>query len=503
MALFGLIGGKKKQAPPPRKRSMLAYAAAATDRLFADWNASNSDADGVVRDSLAVLRNRCRDMERNNEYFARYLRLMQINVVGPDGIKLQSKAENQNGSPDNAGNRRVEAAWKQFCKCGVPTVDGKRSMVDLAAHVARAVPRDGEVILRKIVSNRYKMGMALQVIEPDLLDETLNRKTGGGNPIIMGVELDEETRAVVAYHFLRSHPGSQTYHTYSHANKHRRVPADQVIHIYHPDRADQTRGVPWASNTIRSLKMLHGYREAELVAARTSASKMGFFTSPAGDGFTADAYENDDGTGAPILNAEPGTFHQLPAGVDFTSFDPAHPTSAYADFEKAILRGVASGMSVDYSSLTGDLEGVSYSSLRQGALMERDNYKAVQSFLVDHLMVPIYEWWLQNALDFGILPFGTSPDKFFKFSVNARWQPRGFPWVDPVKEMQANVLALQNGLTSHSDVLAMVGKDADDLYAQIQRDKETAEKYGLSMNYSPFGDTTPTEPPDRPGVDDE
>ena len=62
--------------------------------------------------------------------------------------------------------------------------------------------------------------------------------------------------------------------------------------------------------------MLHGYREAELIAARTGAAKMGFFTSPAGDGFTADGYDDEDSV-VPLYDAEAGTFHQLPAGVSF------------------------------------------------------------------------------------------------------------------------------------------------------------------------------------------
>ena len=37
---------------------------------------------------------------------------------------------------------------------------------------------------------------------------------------------------------------------------------------------------------LTRLKMLDGYEEAELVAARTAASKMGFFTSPDGDGYS-------------------------------------------------------------------------------------------------------------------------------------------------------------------------------------------------------------------------
>jgi capsid protein len=65
-----------------------------------------------------------------------------------------------------------------------------------------------------------------------------------------------------------------------------------MIHAFLPERAMQTRGAPWMSPVIADLKMLNGYREAELVAARVGASKMGFFTSPTGDGFTPDDTDN-------------------------------------------------------------------------------------------------------------------------------------------------------------------------------------------------------------------
>ena len=59
-----------------------------------------------------------------------------------------------------------------------------------------------------------------------------------------------------------------------------------MLHVFLPERAHQTRGVPMLATAIGALKMLHGYREAELVAARVAASKMGFITSPDGDGYT-------------------------------------------------------------------------------------------------------------------------------------------------------------------------------------------------------------------------
>jgi lambda family phage portal protein len=217
---------------------------------------------------------------------------------------------------------------------------------------------------------------------------------------------------------------------------------------------------------------------------------MGFFTSPAGDGFMADGFEGEGATGAPIYNAEPGTFHQLPAGVEFQPFDPSHPTSAYADFEKSILRGIAGGLGVSYTSLANDLEGTSYSSIRQGALEERDFYRTLQRFMVEHFLDPLYRVWLDHIIQFGYTSI-TGAGKYEKFSREFIFRPRGFQWVDPLKEMNAAVVGLQNGILSHSDIAAAYGRDAEETFKQIEQDKEMAAQYGLKMAYEPFGDKQP------------
>jgi len=288
---------------------------------------------------------------------------------------------------------------------------------------------------------------------------------------------------------LTYHKGDYDYMLPANERKYEVIPASEMMHIYKPDRAGQTRGVPWSSAAITSLKMLHGYREAELIAARTGAAKMGFFTSPAGDGFTADGFDDADNT-VPIYDAEAGSFHQLPAGVDFKAFDPSHPTSAFADFEKSILRGIAGGLGVSYTSLANDLEGTSYSSIRQGALEERDFYKTLHRFMIDHFLDPLYRMWLDHTMQFGFIPINGEA-KVMKFTQDVTWRGRGFQWVDPLKEMNAAVVGLQNGIISHSDIAANYGRDAEDTFAQIQRDKETADEYGLNMAYQPFGDKLP------------
>jgi capsid protein len=123
---------------------------------------------------------------------------------------------------------------------------------------------------------------------------------------------------------------------------------------------------------MTQLKQLNGYLEAELVASRTSASKMGFFTSPDGEGFTGDgeAQVGNDRN----MNVEAGSFVQLPNGVDFKAFDPNHPTSQFESFIKSVLRQIASGLNIPYNELANDLEGVSYSSLRQSVLEASEYY---------------------------------------------------------------------------------------------------------------------------------
>ena len=477
---------RRSSKAKPSKRN---YAAAAKGRLFADFVGSNRSADSEIRWALRDIRNRSRDLERNNEYFRRYLQLLRVNVVGENGFNVQVRGRNPDNSLDRAGNNIIEGAWREFSRMGGPTVDGKMSMVDLCNHIITGMARDGEVFLQIVKGNYLRHGIAVQVIEPDRVDEEKNELAPNGNSIRMGVELDKKTRRPIAYHVLTYHKGDYDYMLPANERKYEVIPASEMMHIYKPDRAGQTRGVPWSTAAITSLKMLHGYREAELIAARTGAAKMGFFTSPAGDGFTADGFDDVDNT-VPIYDAEAGSFHQLPAGVDFKAFDPSHPTSAFADFEKSILRGIAGGLGVSYTSLANDLEGTSYSSIRQGALEERDFYKTLHRFMIDHFLDPLYRLWLEHVMGFGYIPINGEA-KMFKFTQDVTWRGRGFQWVDPLKEMNAAVVGLQNGIISHSDIAANYGRDAEDTFAQIQRDKEMADQFGLSMAYQPFGDKLP------------
>lgn len=457
------------------------YQGANVGRLFADFQASDKSPDAEIRFALKTLRNRCRDLERNNEYARRYIHLLKTNVVGDRGVTMQVKAKNTDGSFDRIGNTQIErefAAWSRLGNC---TVDGKMSFSDAQKFFIQSLCRDGEVLIRKVVYPN-KWGFAVEFLEPELLDELKNEVLPNGDQIRMGVEIDKYYRPI-AYHLLTNHPGD--YQLYPQTRKTVRVTADKIIHVFLPERAQQTRGVPIMSTAIMSLKMLHGYREAELVAARTAAAKMGFFVSASGNDFPAD--DKEDFT--PIMNAEPGTFHQLPEGMDFKQFDPTHPTTAFGDFEKAILRGIASGLGVSYTSLANDLEGVSYSSIRQGELENRDFYKTLQAFMIEHFVDPIYREWLSMAMTKQVVSLPIT--KFDKFADSTQFRARGFAWVDPQKEINAAVTAMNNGIMSMQDVANQYGRDVEETFEQVAMEAELAKEYGINLSFQPFGQKLP------------
>jgi lambda family phage portal protein len=476
MGFFDVFKSKPKRAG----RSLRSYAAANSGRLFADFGASANSADSELKSAISILRDRSRDLARNNEFAKRYLGLLKNNVIGDVGFNLQVKALSTNGAMDALGNQEVERGFAAWGKKGNCTTDGTMSWRDCQLMAMESLARDGEFLIVTHQGSRFNDSIALEFLEVDQLDHELNQAVKEGkNEIRMGVEVDKFKKPI-AYHILVSHPNDEDYSTYS-RKKHRRVPASQVIHGFLKLRAGQTRGEPWMAPVIPALKQIGALREAAVINARVGASKMGFFTSSGGDGFVPDDLDGD----VPIMDADPGTFHQLPTGVDFKSFDPAYPSNEFEAFHKVVMKGIAAGLGVSYTALASDLEATSYSSIRQGALEERDNYRGIQKFLEDHFIRPVFELWLRSSMEFGHVTLPTST--FDKFSGAATFRAKTWSWVDPVKEMNAAVTGLQHGVLSLQDVSEQYGKDVEELLAQIKKDKELAQQFGISYALEPYG----------------
>jgi lambda family phage portal protein len=476
------------------------YQSAQAGRLLADFHGGTTSADREIRTALKTLRNRSRQLCRNNPYAARALQIYRTQVCGEKGLSLQVRARNvptgndNQGTLDQVGNAAIESEWKDWTRRGICEVTGKHSWIDCQKLVVDSLIRDGEILIHFIRSKgANKFGFQLQFLEADFLDEEYNKDLPNGSRIVMGVEISKTGRPL-AYHI---YPGSK--HPYDEGQfgqaVRTRIPADDILHLYHPERAQQTRGVPVFSNVASKMHMLDAYEESEVVASRLAASKSLFLESADGEGMDADAYEDEF---APMLDTEPGSITTLPPGVKLAPWNPDHPNSAFADFHKNVLRSIASGLGVSYVSLSNNLEGVSYSSIRQGTIEERDNMKMQQRFLIEHFAEPVFREWLRVAVLNRAIPLlqnvSDPMTRIEKFTRGAHFTGRGFEWVDPQKEVNAAVNALNNGFLSYTDIQQRYGRDPEEVFAQLQADKLMAERFGIKLALEPLGAKSPAFP---------
>ncbi len=457
-----------------RKLRTRLFSGAKTTRLTLDWdNVGDGAIDRELRYELKTLRQRSRELYYNNDYVKKYVQLIVQNVVGPEGFILQNDARDINGNPDVAANEIIENAWYEW---GLKYADVTRrqSFRGLCETLCRQLVIDGEVFVRTVVNKSNKYGIELQVIEADYLDENYNEVLKNGNIVRMGVEINK-WRQPVAYWFKVVDIDKEMNIGYNYTGEYKRISADEIIHIFLPDRANQTRGVPWTASSMNRLKWLGDYENAAVINAKISASKMGFFKSTHPE--LIGKSENLE------IEISPGHFEQLPPGCDFVPFTPEFPSSQHGDFVKSTLRGIASGLGVSYNTLANDLEGVNYSSIRAGLLDEREFYKSIQAMFIEKLLIPLFEKWLMMALTMGVLKMSDDADplpmrKFDKFNKPI-FYGRRWAWVDPLKDIEAEILAIEKNLKTYSEVMADRGRDFADTLKQLQKEKQLLKDYGL------------------------
>lgn len=458
-----------------KKHYSRSYNGAKSSELLADWNIGQTSSDTEIKSALVKARSRCRDLERNNDYVNKYLYMNESNVIGENGIKLVSKVLTSSGKPDKRANDLLEDSFRRWGQKGICTADGQYSWQGAQRQVSRATPRDGEMLVRILRGADNPWGFAFQLLEPDHMDTNLdNVQLSNGNIIRMGVELNSFRRPV-AYHIKAEHPGDYAF--FANGRQTARIPANEMRLIFLPLRAESTRGFPWINTAMVRLKMIGAYDEAEVVAARYGASKMGIITK---DQDSSASYEGDDtdDIGNPIQDIAPGLIEELPVGHKFDLIDPTHPSKNYGEFNKAALRGVASGMNVSYVSLANNLEGVNFSSIRQGVIDERDQWRMIQAFYIEAFHKWIYLEWLKMAM-LTDLAGKLTPSRFDSYTNHA-WQPRGWQWVNPKQDAEAAILEINEKINSRTRVCRQRGHEFEDILDELAVENAMIEARGLS-----------------------
>ena len=491
---------------PMRPRAR-AYQGARVSRLTSDWVTSGTSADSEIKSSFKALRNRARQLCRDNDYARQALRSIQNNVIG-HGISHQSQVRMQRGGKlDQAINGQIHHAWMQWSHKSRCDVSGLLGFHDMERLLWRSLAESGEVFVRMIRQpfGGSRVPFALQVLEADYLIDDDVPQAATGNTVRLGIEVDSYLRPQ-AYHFYANHPGD-TYAGNPRTNGRRiRVPADEVIHLFLSERPGQTRGVTWFASALMRLHMLHGYEEAEVVRARAASALMGFITSPEGELVGDEIYDGDR-----VSEFTPGVFKYLQPGESVTVPDLNAPDGQLEPFTRSMLRAAAAGIGVSFESISKNFSESNYSSSRLSLLEERDTYKVMQRYMIENFHQEVFAAWMDMAVLSGELNlpgYETNPERY----RTAKWVPRSWEWVDPQKEVNAYKIAVRSGFKTLGQVIAEQGGDLDDYLTARQSelaklddknivvDTDPSEVSGAGLiqfrpegSEDPHGDTMPPE----------
>jgi lambda family phage portal protein len=322
---------------------------------------------------------------------------------------------------------------------------------------------DGEIFTLLAMDDSGEL--RLKSLDVGQLNGVLNQELPGGGLIVSGVEFSPGGRRV-AYHVYSRWMPSLPLLT---GLEIERIDAGDMIHVFEPQTAAQVRGVSKLAPVLLRLREYDSLIDAQLVRQKIGALLCGFVVD-------ADGSVLADSTSPGEPSLEPGTLQRLRPGENISFSDPP-ATDAGADaFQKNIIREIASGLGIPPFLLDGDMGSVNFSSARVGLIAFRRRLEQWQGLFTHMALRPIYRRWLTLEILSGRIDVELN-----ERTLNHRWIPPKSVWVDPLKDVQAEVLAINSGLLSRRESVGARGYSIEELDQEIASDKAREKALGISF----------------------
>ena len=435
--------------------SKRSYDGANSGRRTSGWITPSTSANSEITPSISKLRDRSRDLVRNNPYAAKALRVLVSNTVGT-GIVPSIK---------DRKTLKLYAKWIRECDA-----DGQLNYYGIQRLIARTVFESGECLIRfryRRPEDNLSVPLQLQVLEPDYIDNNKNELLKTGGYIQNGIEYDPIGRRV-AYWLYKQHPGENNGIAWQSLQS-SRVLAEDIIHVYEKLRPGQSRGVPVLAPIMMTANDLDEYEEATLVRKAAEACITAIVESD-DESRRLGGETIESGTQNHLEELAPGMIEYLSSGEKIIFNNPP-ASNGYSEYINTRLHAIAAGTGVTYEQMTGDLSQVNYSSIRAGTL---DFRKEIEQFqwltFIPVVCDRIMSVWLKTA---NLIEKSIKIDQVIEHTT-PKWD-----WVDPLKDIKGEEMEIGNNLKSWSEGARQRGYNPADLMAEIVADRKMFEAAGI------------------------
>ncbi len=453
------------------------YDGATAGRRAHGWYAASTDANVELMGSLTWLRNRGRDLVRNNPYAARAVEELAGNVVGT-GIVPKAKTGN------TGIDKVIDAEWPFFAEaCDTPQ---RLDFYGMQTLTVRTMAESGEALVRfrpQPTDFGLRIPLQLQMLEADFLDQARTMGLVNGH-VMEGVQFDEMGRRV-AYWLFSYHPGGVLILNPRGGIVSQPVPADQIMHVYRVLRPGQVRGVPWLAPVMIALRDLDDYCDAERIRKKIEACVTAFVEQPEGiDGDPLGLASTDPASGLPVESFEPGMVEYLKPG-QAVKFNNPPAAGGYREYKMTELQGIMAGIGLPYELGTGDMSQVNYSSWRGGMLGFRNTVEAYRWLtLIPLFCMPVWRRFIDTLVLQGKILRSAAQDEQVSLRT-VQWTAPRFESVDPVKDAEAVLKDVRMGRKTWFEAVLENGYDPTTQLEQIALFNKLVDKFEIILDSDP------------------
>ncbi len=493
-------------ASPSRKRkaALSAYAGAAYDRTLGDWSISYGSPDyDLLLDRMTLVR-RSRERFRNDPLAKGALKKLLDEIIGT-GIRCEANIQPSGSLTQemaDSNNATINTWWPEWIKEADYSGNAARrkNFYDLQSQVLSMVIQDGESIAipRYVKRPGYRFSFCVQMVETDrvrtpgstgfpslgLFDGKVNMRDG----IEIGKRGEE-----VAINIANTYPVDTNAYN---PDETERIPATDrngranYWHIFAEARPGNTHGEPFFSSVLRGLKQLGGYIGAEIVRAEMAAFLGLWINTPEDPNSAAELHAEDYETNEdypdsqkPVEWMEPGMIRYGRPGETVNTLAGNLPPSNFDAFVEKIATILGSPLGLTRELMLNSFDKSNFSNTRAALITAREAFKKLQLWLISQFIEPVYwrfleELYFRNML---IIPAGMNfyDDRHIFGRMEAI--PSGWPWIDPLKDIQAGAEAWQSRQRSLKDIYGAQGKSWQTELLQIAKEKQFMVANGIDI----------------------
>lgn len=471
------------------------------------WQPEDGTADDVIIPELQTLRERSRDLNRNDPFASALTRSVTDLVIGL-GFRPQCRinATRLGITPEQAKEWQdaAEFAWSRWEEtCDIA---GRMHFCEMQALLFRSMWEGGDVFVnlpflpervREVESRPY--GLAVEIVEADRIDSPFDSNSGAAD-IRAGVEVGSRGQHL-AYWVAKTPQGSRYFRNGNEFKRVRRLNEAgrvQMLQLMLADRAPQTRGVPIYAPVLAMFDDLGGFWESEYYAARIQACLSAWITTP-DSATTANRLRQKNERGASnSWDLEPLAVNVLEPGMEPKFATPNRPGGTFEPFVLASLRAIGAAVGFPLEVFAKDYSRTTFHSGRAALL---DTWRTVQRYqqsFSNQLLKPLWRLVIEEAWLRGDLPNVPMMDAPHEWT-RVRFIPaNGRMMIEPDKELKATEHALKLGLTTLADEASVHGRDWEEVLEQQVREavrrREILDQYGLTEADLVVGDQLAAAP---------